>query len=86
MQSDPEALAAFANLHVLEHPLIQHKLSHMRDKNTPTILFRQLLREISLLMGYEISRSLPLTTKTIETPMATTDVRVIKGKKVCVVP
>ena len=86
MQGDPKASAAFATLHVLEHPLIQHKLSHMRDKNTPTILFRQLLREISLLMGYEISRSLPLTVKTVETPMATTDVRVIKGKKVCVVP
>jgi len=86
VQGDPKASAAFATLHVLEHPLIQHKLSHMRDKNTPTILFRQLLREISLLMGYEISRSLPLTVKTVETPMATTDVRVIKGKKVCVVP
>jgi uracil phosphoribosyltransferase len=57
------------NLHVIDHPLIQHKLSLMRDKETPPILFRQLLREIGLLMGYEITRDLPLTMKSIETPI-----------------
>ena len=58
-------------LHVIDHPLIQHKLSLMRDKNTPTILFRQLLREIGLLLGYEITRDLPLELRTIETPIET---------------
>lgn len=56
-------------LHVIDHPLIQHKLSLMRDKTTPTILFRQLLREIGLLMGYEITRDLPLELRPIETPI-----------------
>src|SRR5437867_2771650 len=49
-------LSAYPNFHVLDHPLIQHKLSIMRDKRTPTILFRQLLKEIALLMGYEVTR------------------------------
>ncbi len=75
----------FPNLHVLEHPLIRHKLSLMRDVRTPTILFRQLLRETSLLMGYEITRSLPMTTKRITTPLTETDAQVIAGKKVAVV-
>ena len=75
----------FPNLFVLDHPLIQHKLSLMRDKRTPTIQFRHLLREIALLMGYEISRELPLTTERIETPLALMDAPVIAGKKVAVV-
>ena len=54
-------LKQFPNFHVLDHPLIQHKLSLMRDKSTPTILFRQLLKEIALLMGYEVTRDLPMT-------------------------
>jgi len=70
---------------VLDHPLIQHKLSLMRDKRTPTILFRQLLREIGLLMGYEVTRDLPLTTERIETPLAPMDAPVIAGKKVALV-
>ena len=56
--------AQFPSLHVLDHPLIRHKLTLMRDKRSPTILFRQLLREISLLMGYEITRNLPVTNAT----------------------
>jgi uracil phosphoribosyltransferase len=76
----------FPTLHVLDHPLIQHKLSMMRDKTTSTTLFRQLLKEIALLMGYELTRSLPMTTKEIETPITLMDAPVIAGKKVAVVP
>jgi uracil phosphoribosyltransferase len=76
----------FPNLHVLTHPLIQHKLSHMRDKGRSTMGFRQLLREIALLMGYEITRDLPMTTERIETPLATMDAPVIEGRKLAVVP
>ncbi len=75
----------FPNLFLFDHPLIQHKLSLMRDKRTPTIQFRHLLREIALLMGYEISRDLPLTTERIETPLAVMEAPVIAGKKVAVV-
>ena len=78
-------LTQFPNFHVLDHPLIQHKLSIMRDKRTPTILFRQLLKEIALLMGYEVTRDLPLTSERIETPLAAMDAPTIAGKKVAVV-
>lgn len=76
----------FPNLFVFDHPLIQHKLSCMRDKTRSTMGFRQLLREIALLMGYEITRDLPLTTQTIETPLCPMDAPVIEGKKLAVVP
>jgi uracil phosphoribosyltransferase len=82
----PKTFPEFPNLFVMDHPLIQHKLSMMRDKNTPTILFRQLLKEIALLMGYEITRSLPMTTTPIETPLAKFDAPILEGKKVAVVP
>jgi uracil phosphoribosyltransferase len=82
MRQDPR----FPNLFILNHPLIQHKLSHMRDKNTSTRTFRDLLREITLLMGYEITRDLPLTTETIETPLGSFDAPVIAGRKLAVVP
>ena len=55
MKQDPR----FPNLFITDHPLIQHKLSHMRDKSTSTRTFRELLKEITLLMGYEITRDLP---------------------------
>lgn len=74
-----------ASLTVLDHPLIQHKLSLMRRRHTETIKFRALLKEISLLMGYELTRSLPMTTEAIETPMAAMDAPVIEGKKLAVV-
>ncbi|HTJ93739.1 MAG TPA: uracil phosphoribosyltransferase, partial [Pararobbsia sp.] len=80
-QFDPR----FPNLTILNHPLIQHKLTHMRDKNTSTRTFRDLLREITLLMGYEITRSLPLTTRHIETPLIEYDAPVIAGKKLAIV-
>lgn len=76
----------FPNLFILNHPLIQHKLSHMREKSTPTHAFRELLREITLLMGYEITRNLPLTTQSIDTPLQQMDAPVISGKKLVVVP
>jgi uracil phosphoribosyltransferase len=76
----------FPNLYILDHPLIQHKLSHMRDRDTSTRTFRELLREITLLMGYEITRNLPLTTARIQTPMQSMDAPVIAGKKLVVVP
>lgn len=76
----------FPNLFVFDHPLIQHKLSCMRDKTRSTMGFRQLLREIALLMGYEITRDLPLTTQAIETPLCAMDAPVIEGKKLAVVP
>jgi uracil phosphoribosyltransferase len=79
------AAAEFPSLRVLDHPLIRHKLTLMRDRRSPTILFRHLLREISLLMGYEITRDLPVTTERIETPLATIDAPVIAGKKVAIV-
>ena len=75
----------FPSLHVLDHPLIQHKLSLMRDRRTPTIQFRQLLKEIALLMGYEITRALPMTSEPIETPVAPMVAPVIAGKKVAIV-
>ena len=76
----------FPTLHVLDHPLIQHKLSIMRDKTTSTTQFRQLLREIALLMGYEITRNLPMTTREIETPICRMQAPTIAGKKIAVVP
>ncbi len=63
----------FPGVHILNHPLITHKLSIMRDRNTPTVLFRLLLKEISLLMGYEITRPLQLVQKPIETPLTAMD-------------
>ena len=82
MKQDPR----FPNLFILDHPLIQHKLTHMRDKHTSTRTFRELLREITLLMGYEVTRNLPLTTRTIETPLTQMEAPVIAGKKLAIVP
>jgi uracil phosphoribosyltransferase len=82
MRQDPR----FPNLFILNHPLIQHKLTHMRDRETSTRTFRELLREITLLMGYEITRNLTLTTVRIETPLQPLDAPVIAGKKLVVVP
>jgi uracil phosphoribosyltransferase len=70
------------NITVVDHPLVQHKLTLMRDKNTPSAIFRKLLREISLLLGYEVLRDLPLSTITIETPLAEMQAPILLGKKV----
>ncbi|MBB6467661.1 uracil phosphoribosyltransferase [Aminobacter carboxidus] len=66
---------------VVDHPLVQHKLTIMRDKETSTAGFRRLLREISLLLGYEVTRDLELTTKMIETPIETMEAPTLEGKK-----
>ena len=71
---------------VTDHPLIQHKLTLMRDKNTGSKDFRELLTEITMLMGYEITRELPLEDIEIETPVVKTTAKVIAGKKLGIVP
>jgi uracil phosphoribosyltransferase len=70
---------------LVDHPLVQHKLTLLRKADTPTVEFRRVLREISLLMAYEATRDLPLTTRPVETPLATFDAPVLAGKKVCLV-
>jgi len=74
-----------ADAKVIDHPLIQHKLTLMRKKDTPTAMFRELLREISLLLLYEVSRDLPLVTKEIETPLETMESPTLGGKKLCLI-
>jgi uracil phosphoribosyltransferase len=73
------------HLTVVKHPLVQHKLTLMREKHTSTASFRQLLREISLLLAYEVTRQLPLTTRNIDTPLTEMDAPVIAGKKLALV-
>ena len=72
-------------LTIVDHPLVQHKLSLMRDKTTPTNQFRQLLREISHLIAYEVTRDLPLELCDIETPMSSMQAPVLAGKKLALV-
>ncbi|MBU5267987.1 uracil phosphoribosyltransferase [Virgibacillus proomii] len=71
---------------VLDHPLIQHKLTYIRDINTGTKEFRELVDEVSMLMAFEITRDLPLQEKTIETPVTKTTSNVLAGKKIGLVP
>ena len=71
---------------VMDHPLIQHKVSLMRDKETGTKEFRELLNEISMLMAYEVTRDLPLREVEIETPICRAQTKVIAGKKLAIVP
>lgn len=73
------------HLTVVNHPLVQHKLTLMREKDTSTASFRRLLREISLLLAYEVTRELELTTKPIETPMMQMDAPVLEGKKLALI-
>ena len=73
-------------LHLIDHPLVQHKLSLMRDKATSTMKFRELLKEISMLMGYEVTRDFPLTYKEIETPLMKMNAPKLSGKKVVIAP
>lgn len=72
-------------LTVVEHPLVQHKLALMRAADTSTSKFRQLMREVSLLLGYEATRDLAVEEREIETPLERTDVPVLAGKKLCLV-
>ncbi|MDH3581542.1 MAG: uracil phosphoribosyltransferase [Hyphomicrobiales bacterium] len=68
-------------LTVIDHPLVLHKLTLMRDRTTPSAVFRQLLHEIAVLLAYEVTRDLPITTREIETPLATIDAPILAGKK-----
>ena len=73
------------HLTVVDHPLVQHKLTLMREKDTSTASFRQLLREISLLLGYEVTRGLELTTKKIDTPLCPMEAPILEGKKLALI-
>jgi uracil phosphoribosyltransferase len=73
------------NLTVVNHPLVLHKLTLMRDKHTPSAVFRQLLHEISHLLAYEVCRDLPMTTQVIDTPLAEMEAPILKGKKLVIV-
>ena len=74
------------SVHIIDHPMVQHKLSIMRDKHTSTNKFRELLTEISMLMGYEVTRDFPLMYEEIETPLQTMSAPKIAGKKVVIAP
>jgi len=74
------------NVTLFDHPLIQHKVAMLRDKNTTTKDFRELVTEIAMLMGYEATRDLPLHEVEIETPVAKAKVNMLSGKKVGIVP
>ncbi len=74
------------NLHILDHPLIQHKISLIRDKSTGSKEFREIVEEIAMLMAYEVTRDLPLKIVEIETPVAAAKTSVIAGKKLGIVP
>lgn len=75
-----------SKVHVIDHPLIQHKLTFVRDKNTSSKDFRALLQEIAMLMGYEVTRDLPLEEVHIETPVGPATTKVITGKKLAIIP
>lgn len=75
-----------SQLHVIDHPMIQHKLTIMRTKETGSKDFRELLNEIALLMGYEVTRDLPLADVDIETPMGTMTAHKVAGRKLAIVP
>lgn len=73
-------------LHILDHPLIQHKLTYIRDVNTGTKQFRELVNEVSMLMGFEITRSLPLKDTEVQTPITEAKAQVLTGKKIGLIP
>ena len=75
-----------AGVTVVTHPLVQHKLSYLRDKDTPTVHFRKLANEVTLLLTYEATKDFPTETDEVETPLERTEVQRIAGKKVAVCP
>lgn len=77
---------SFPNLHIVDHPLIQHKLTLMRMKETKSAQFRRSLREIALLMGYELTKDFPTKTITIQTPITETTGRVFDGSDIAIIP
>ncbi len=80
------SITAAERLTVVTHPLVQHKLSYLRDKDTPTVHFRKLANEVTLLLTYEATKDLPTEAVEIETPLERTTVERISGKKVAVCP
>ncbi len=90
MTAQPEVLRAEViaspRVTVVDHPMVQHKLAILRDKETSSKQFRELIREIALFEGYEATRDFPLRQVSVETPVATADCCAIEGKKVAVVP
>lgn len=81
-----EGVSKMGNFHVLDHPLIQHKLTMIRQKDCGTKVFREVVNEISTLMAYEVSRDLPLEDVEIETPLVKTTLKTLAGKKVAIIP
>jgi uracil phosphoribosyltransferase len=79
-------MAAYPNLTVVSHPLIQHKLAVLRDRNTSKKTFRELVDEISMLMGYEATKDLPLEPVEVDTPMERATFQMVSGKKLALVP
>ena len=75
-----------SNVYVFDHPLIQHKLTYIRDKNTGTKEFRELVDEVAALMAYEITRDMPLQEVTVQTPVSEAKCKVLSGKKLGLVP
>ena len=75
-----------SQLHVIDHPMVQHKLTILRQSSTGSKDFRELLKEIALLLGYEITRDLPLEDKEIETPICRMTAKVVSGRKLAIVP
>jgi len=73
-------------VYIFDHPLIQHKIALLRDKNTATKEFRELVSEIAMLMGYEVTRELPLKEVEIETPIGMAKAKILSGKKLGIVP
>jgi uracil phosphoribosyltransferase len=74
------------NIHILNHPLLQHKLTILRNENTSTKDFRELVSEIAMLMTYEATRDLPLEDITVKTPISTDTFKTLSGKKIAIVP
>lgn len=85
MSKDPR-LAEFPNFHLVDHPLVQDKLSRMREIETTTGEFRQLMKQVGVLMGYEVTRDLPLETHRIATPLTDMDAPYIQGPMIAIVP
>ena len=73
-------------VHIINHPLVAHKMTILRDKNTSTKEFRELVSEIGMLLTYEATRDLPLTVKEVETPICKTTAPTLRGKKFAIVP
>ncbi|MEL7025917.1 MAG: uracil phosphoribosyltransferase [Pseudomonadota bacterium] len=78
-------MSADPHLTIVDHPLVQHKLTLMRDKSTPTAVFGQLLREISMLLAYEVTRGLPMAQRTVETPLIEMEAPILAGPKLALV-